>query len=66
MHVFDRDLLLALAAMAIEGVEQNGKAARELVGLIQIFPMPFKRLLAEHGDSNFKSSAKRWLTELGA
>ena len=28
MHVFDRDLLLPLAAAAIEGIKQIGKAAR--------------------------------------
>jgi hypothetical protein len=30
VHVFHRDLLLAFAAVAIEGVEQHCEAAREL------------------------------------
>jgi hypothetical protein len=34
VNVFHRDLLLALAAMAIERVEQHGKGAGKLAGLL--------------------------------
>jgi hypothetical protein len=34
VHVLDRDLLGALPAVAIERVEQHGKGARELPGLV--------------------------------
>jgi hypothetical protein len=34
VHVFYRDLLLAFAAVAIQRVEQHGKGAGELVGLL--------------------------------
>jgi hypothetical protein len=34
MDMLDRDLLLALAAMAIERIEQHGRGARQLVGLV--------------------------------
>jgi hypothetical protein len=37
VNVLDRDLLRALAAMAIERVEQHGKGAGDLAGLPQVF-----------------------------
>ena len=36
VDVFDRDLLLALAAMAVDGFEQRRISARQLVGLGQV------------------------------
>ena len=38
VHVLYRDLLLALAAVAIERVQQHCEGARELASLIQIIP----------------------------
>lgn len=40
VHVLDRDPLLALAAMAIERIEQHCESSGELTGLVQMFPLP--------------------------
>jgi hypothetical protein len=37
--------------MAIEGFKKHGVGSAKFVGLIQTFPPPIKRLLAEHGAS---------------
>jgi hypothetical protein len=49
VHVFYRDLLRALAAMAIERVEQHREGARELASLVQVF-MPQAGRVAVQGD----------------
>jgi hypothetical protein len=46
VNMLDRGLLLALAAVLIERVEQG---PRELVGLVQVLPAPLECLLAAHG-----------------
>jgi hypothetical protein len=48
MDVFDRDLLLTLATMAVESIEQYRVGAGKLVGLIQILAPALERLFAEH------------------
>jgi hypothetical protein len=50
MHVdvLHRDLLLALAAMMVQGVEQHGIGPGKLVRLTQVLASPLKRLLANH------------------
>src|SRR5260370_6519416 len=48
-NLLHRDLLLALAAVAIERVEQHGIGARKLVGLTQVLATPLERLFADHG-----------------
>jgi hypothetical protein len=61
-HVLDRDLLRALAAMAIERVEQHCESARELAGLVQVF-MPQAGRVGEHlaRDHSFGGvDALRW------
>jgi CheY-like chemotaxis protein len=47
MGMLDRYLLLALAALTIERVEQHGLSPGKLVGLAQVFASPLKRLLAK-------------------
>jgi hypothetical protein len=42
------NLLLALAAVAVERVHQHGVGARELVRLVQILAAPLERLFAKH------------------
>src|SRR5438270_10333486 len=49
MDVFDRDLLLTLAAVAVERVEQRRIGAGKLVRLAQVFAAPLECLLKEHG-----------------
>ena len=49
MDMLHRDLLLALAAMAVEGFEQGGIGAGQLVGLGKVLATPFEGLFAEHG-----------------
>ena len=49
VNMLDRNLLLALAAMSTEGVQQSGVGAGKFVGLIQIFPVALKRLIPNHG-----------------
>jgi hypothetical protein len=49
VDVLDRDLLLALAAVAVEGFEQRGEAAGELVRLGEVLAPAFEGLLADHG-----------------
>jgi hypothetical protein len=44
MDVLHRDLLLALAAMTIESVKQQGVGPEELVGLAQGLTMAFETL----------------------
>jgi CheY-like chemotaxis protein len=60
MDMFDRYLLLALAALTIERVEQHGLSPGKLVGLAQVFASPLKRLLAKSffslSRSNFPGS----------
>jgi Domain of unknown function (DUF1993) len=51
MHVLDRDLLLALAAVTIERVEQYRIGARELVGLAQVLAPALEGLFPDHGPS---------------
>ena len=48
MDVLHGDLLLAFAAMTIEGVEEQGIGAGEFVGLVQGLTMAFERLLLDH------------------
>ena len=55
VDVLDRDLLLALAAVAVERIEQEGVGARELVGLAQVLAAPLERLLVEHGVGDAQS-----------
>jgi hypothetical protein len=47
VNVLDRYLLLALAAMPVQGVEQHGLSPGKLVRLTQVFASPLKRLLAK-------------------
>ena len=49
VDVLDGDLLLALAAMAVQGFEQRGVGAGEPVRLVQVLAAALERLLAEHG-----------------
>ena len=49
MNVFDRDPLLAFAAMAVEGFEQRRIGARQFVGLREILAPPLEGLIADHG-----------------
>jgi hypothetical protein len=42
VHVLDGHLLLALAAMAVECVEQRGETAGKLVRLAEIFAAPLE------------------------
>src|SRR3984957_1548131 len=49
VEVFDRDLLLALAAMAVEGFEQRRIGARQLVCLREVLAPALKGLVAAHG-----------------
>src|SRR5215210_8624748 len=48
MNVLHRNLLLTLAAMAIERFEQGGVGTGELVSLAQVFAPALKCLLPEH------------------
>src|SRR6266516_2742429 len=48
MDVLHGDLLLAFAAMTIEGVEEQGIGPGEFVGLAQGLTMAFERLLLDH------------------
>jgi len=48
VDMLDRDLLLPLAAMSVEGFEQGCVRARQLVRLREIFPPTLERLLAKH------------------
>jgi hypothetical protein len=49
MHVLDRDLLHALAAVAVERVEQHCERARELPGLVQMLVPQGRSYIAVHG-----------------
>ena len=49
VDVFDRNFLLALAAMPIESFQKRGVGPRKLVCLAEVFASPFKRLLTDHG-----------------
>jgi hypothetical protein len=49
VDVLDRDLLLALAAVSIEGLHQRGVGARELVRLVQVLLASLERLIPMHG-----------------
>src|SRR5262245_33080840 len=49
MDMLDGHLLLALTAMVVEGVEQRGPRAGELVRLIEALAPALEGLLAEHG-----------------
>src|ERR1700730_9211504 len=51
MDVLDRDLLLALATMAVKRLDQSRVGARELVGLVQVIAPALEGLLADHGAS---------------
>jgi hypothetical protein len=50
MHVdvLYRHLLLALAAMPVESLEEHGVRARQLVGLVQVPTSALRRLLRKH------------------
>jgi hypothetical protein len=48
MHVLERDLLLALATVAIEGIEKHCIGSRQFIGLAQILASPLELLFAEH------------------
>jgi hypothetical protein len=56
MHVdvFDRDLLLALAAMMVQRVEQYGIGPGKLVRLTQALASPLKRLLQQAKCTNIE------------
>jgi hypothetical protein len=49
VDVLHRDLLLALAAMAVKPIEQQRIAAGELVRLAQVLAATLESLFAEHG-----------------
>ncbi|WP_305798587.1 hypothetical protein [Tropicimonas sp. IMCC6043] len=49
VDMLDRDLLLALAAMLVQRVQQSRPGAGELVRLVQVFLAPLEGLLADHG-----------------
>jgi hypothetical protein len=51
VDVLDRDLLCALAAVAVEGVEQHGIGTRKFVGLGQAFAMALEGLFVDHRSS---------------
>ena len=51
MHMLHRDLLLALAAVAIERIEQRRISAGEFVGLAQILAPAPEGLFKKHGPS---------------
>jgi hypothetical protein len=48
VDVLDRDLLLALAAVAIQRLEQDGIGPRKLVRLAQALAAPLESLFADH------------------
>src|ERR1700733_16049117 len=50
MHVdvLHRHLLLALAAMPVQSIEEHGVRARKLVGLVQVLTSALERLFWEH------------------
>ncbi len=47
--LLDRDLLLPLAAVAIECIQQEGIGTGKLVRLAQVLAMSLECLLGEHG-----------------
>ena len=47
VNVLDRDLLLALAAVPVERIEQDRIAARQFVRLVQILLLSLKRLITQ-------------------
>ena len=49
MDMLHGDLLLALATMTIERIQQHGIGSREFVGLAQVFSMALERLFPDHG-----------------
>jgi len=49
VDMLDRYLLLALAAMLVEGVEQCRPGAGELVRLVEVLASALEGLLADHG-----------------
>src|SRR5262245_438634 len=49
VDMLHRDLLLALAAVPVEGIEQSRVGAGELVRLAQSFPSALEGLVADHG-----------------
>jgi hypothetical protein len=49
VDMLDGDLLLPLAAVAIERLEQEGTGAGEPIRLAQVLTAPLKRLFGEHG-----------------
>ena len=51
MDVLNRDLLLTLATVAIERVDQQSIGAGELVRLVEIFATALERLFVDHGAS---------------
>ena len=51
VDVLDRDLLLAFAAMTVEGLNQRSMRPRQFVRLIEVLLPPLERLLAQHGAS---------------
>jgi hypothetical protein len=49
MDMFHGDLLLAFAAVPVQGVEQHGIGPRKLVRLTQVLASALEGLFAEHG-----------------
>jgi hypothetical protein len=49
VNVLHRHLLLALAAVAIEGFKQRGEGAAELVRLVKVLAPALESLLVNHG-----------------
>ncbi|WP_373054740.1 hypothetical protein [Thioalkalivibrio sp.] len=49
MDVFNHDLLLPLATMAVESLQEGREGAGEFVCLIEIFPPTIEGLFAQHG-----------------
>src|SRR5438874_11102996 len=49
VDVLNRYLLLAFAAMPVEGIEQRRIRARQLVGLREVLAPSLEGLLADHG-----------------
>ena len=61
--VFHRDLLRALAAMAIERIEQHCESAGELASLVEVLTPQGRLCLAGHGD---RVARRRPVEPLGA
>ena len=49
VNVLDSDLLLAFAAVTVEGLDQGRIGARQLIGLGKVLAASLERLFANHG-----------------